>query len=75
MERLQDTFRTVLDDDGLVLTDDLTAQDVPAWDSVAHISLMVTIESEFGVQFSDEQLTGFRNVGELRAFLDSHATA
>jgi acyl carrier protein len=74
MDRLQETFRTILDDDALVLTDDVTAQAVPSWDSVAHISLMVTIESQFGVRFTDDQLTAFQNVGELREFLDSHAT-
>jgi acyl carrier protein len=75
LDRLQDTFRTILDDDDLVLTDATTARDVPTWDSVAHISLMVSIESEFGVRFTDDQLTSFRNVGELREFLDRHARA
>lgn len=75
LDRLQDTFRTILDDDHLVLTDATTARDVPTWDSVAHISLMVSIESEFGVRFTDDQLTSFRTVGELRDFLDRHATA
>ena len=69
-DRLQDIFRTVMEDDGLVLTDDLTADDVPTWDSVAHVSLMFTIEAEFGLQFNDDQLTAFRNVGELRRFVE-----
>ena len=70
-DRLQDIFRTVMEDDALVLTDDLTAGDVPSWDSIAHVSLMFTIESEFGLQFDDDQLTAFRNVGELRRFVES----
>jgi acyl carrier protein len=72
-DRLQEIFRTVMEDDDLVLTDDLTAADIPTWDSVAHISLMFTLESEFGVQFSDDQLTAFRDVGELRRFIENHA--
>lgn len=74
-DRLQEIFRTVLADDDLVLSDDLTADQVPSWDSVAHVSLMFTIESEFGLRFADEQLTGFRNVGELREYVESHAAA
>ena len=46
---------------------------MPAWDSVAHINLMFTIESQFGVEFSDEQLNGFKNVGELRRHVTEHA--
>lgn len=72
-ERLQNIFRTVMEDDDLVLTDDLTAADVPTWDSVAQVSLMFTIESEFGLQFSDDHLTSFDNVGELRRFVEQHA--
>jgi acyl carrier protein len=73
-EKLQDIFRTVMEDDDLVLTDDLTAADVSAWNSVAHVSLMFSIESEFGVQFKDDQLMSFNNVGELRRFVEQHAT-
>ncbi|MDQ1287072.1 MAG: acyl carrier protein [Actinomycetota bacterium] len=71
--RLESIFRSILEDDSLVLTDELTAADVPAWDSVAHINLMFTIESQFGVEFSDEQLNGFKNVGELRRHVTEHA--
>jgi acyl carrier protein len=73
-DKLEDIFRTVLEDDDLVLNDELTAADVPSWDSVAHINLMFTIESQFGVTFTDDQLSGFKNVGELRRFVDSYAT-
>lgn len=72
-DRLQEIFRTVMEDDDLLLTDDLTAADVPSWDSVAHVSLMFTIESEFGLQFRDDQLTGFQDAGELRRFVEGHA--
>lgn len=72
-DRLQKIFRTVMEDDDLVLTDDLTAADVPAWDSLAQVSLMFSIEAEFGLQFEDDQLTSFDNVGELRRFVEQHA--
>lgn len=73
-EKLQNIFRTVMEDDDLVLTDDLTAADVPAWDSLAHVSLMFCIESQFGLEFDEDQLTSFNNVGELRRFIEQHAT-
>ncbi len=70
--KLEQVFREVLDDDELTLTDEMTAADVQAWDSLAHINLMFAIETEFELQFSDEQFTSFQSVGELRRFLSSH---
>lgn len=71
--KLREVFREVLDADDLELTDDLTARDVESWDSLAHINLMFAIESEFDVQFTDEQITSFQSVGELRRFLEGAA--
>ncbi|WP_337062067.1 acyl carrier protein [Kineococcus sp. G2] len=72
-ERMQQVVREVIGNDDLVLRDDMTARDVPGWDSLAHINIMYSLEAEFGVQFSDEQLSSFQDVGELRRFLASAA--
>lgn len=69
--RLLEIFRSVFANDHLVIHDSTTAGDVPGWDSLAHINLMFSIENEFGVRFTDDQLTGFADVGELRRFLES----
>ena len=39
------------------------------WDSLAHITIMVAVEAEYGVFFSSEQLGAFADLGELQAFL------
>jgi acyl carrier protein len=67
--RLEEVFREVFDDENLTLTDETTARDIPAWDSVAHINLMFSIERAFGVHFSGNELAQFKNIGELKAFL------
>ncbi|NLX05314.1 MAG: acyl carrier protein [Phycisphaerae bacterium] len=72
-ERLEEIFRGVLNREDIALTDETTAADVPGWDSVAQINLMVSIEQSFGVQFTGNQLAEFRNVGELRRFLEGRA--
>lgn len=68
-DQLEDVFREVFDDDGIVLTETTTAEDIPGWDSVAHINLMCSIEQAFGVQFSGNELAEFENVGELEQYL------
>jgi acyl carrier protein len=73
--RLQDLFRQVFDDPDLELTNDLSAADVPGWDSLAHISLMFSIESEFGIAFTDAELARMDNVGALRQALQAKTGA
>lgn len=70
-DRLEEVFRTVFGDDDLSLTDGTTAADIPEWDSLAHVNLMFSVEQEFGVQFAGNQFGEFRDVGELRRFLES----
>jgi len=69
-DRLQQVFREIFSDDTLVITDETTAADIPAWDSLAHINLMFTIENEFEVEIPDDRLGSFATVGELRGYLE-----
>ena len=74
-DRLEDVFRQVLDDDDIELQDQTTAADVEGWDSLAHITLMFTIENEFGVQFNAEEFGLIENVGELKRSLELRGVA
>ena len=74
-ERLQRVFREVLGDPDLVLRDDLTAADVPGWDSLAHVGLMFSIESEFGITFSDQEMSSLEDVGALRRVVETRSGA
>ena len=74
-ERLEELFRTVFNNDELSLTDETTAADVEGWDSVAHINLMFSIESEFGIQFAGNELAEFADIGALKHYLEERASA
>jgi acyl carrier protein len=43
----------------------------PAWDSMGHIRLLLTLEEEFGIRFPDHEVTGLDNVA---AIVDALAT-
>ena len=62
---LTTVFRDVFDDDELVLRPDLTARDVEAWNSLAHVSLIVAAESHFGIRFKTSELESMQNVGDF----------
>ena len=65
LARIRQVFRDVLDDADLSLTRATTAADVPGWDSLAHVRLILAVQKEFKVKFSAAQVTKLKNVGEL----------
>ena len=69
---LQETFRQVFDDDGLVVTPDTSRLDLAEWDSVAHVKLILSLEEEFGIRFSEDEVTSLQTVGDLLAAIETH---
>jgi acyl carrier protein len=62
--RLQTVFDTVFLEP-VVLTPSISAKDVPEWDSLMHISLILTVEKAFSVRFRVGEVETARNVGEF----------
>ncbi len=64
LARLQPIFDNIFLDSPK-LTPQLTAADVPEWDSLMHISLLLAVEKEFKVRFRVGEVEGTTNVGEF----------
>ena len=61
-------LQTIFDDlflDPVVLTPSLSAKDVPEWDSLMHISLLLAVEKAFAIHFRVGEVENARNVGEF----------
>ncbi len=65
VSRLTPIFRDVFSDDALVVSDGLTAAEVPAWDSLSNINMIIAVEKAFGAKFSIKDVRNLKNVGEL----------
>ena len=65
LTKINDILKDIFDDETLVITCDTTANDIPDWDSLNHINIISSIESEFGVDFSMEEVINFKNVGDI----------
>jgi acyl carrier protein len=65
-QRLEQIFREVLNEPDLRVSDELSVENAPGWDSLAHITLLFSIESAFGVRFSDEEMSSLDSAGALR---------
>jgi acyl carrier protein len=64
LEKLQGIFDNIFLDSPKV-TPQLTARDVPEWDSLMHISLLIAVEKEFNVRFRVGEVEATTNVGEF----------
>lgn len=73
MERLTEVFRTTFNDEEIELRPETTADDIAAWDSVSHITLIYAVEDEFGVKFSTKDLASLSCVGDLAATVERRA--
>ena len=65
MEKVQQIFREVFDDDSLVITDSTNSSDIEDWDSLEHIALVVSMEKEFDLKFDLKEVNELANVGEM----------
>ena len=68
-DKLSDIVKVLFNRPDLELNDNLTAKDVPGWDSFNHVNLIINIEEEFGVRFSNDEVGGMQNVGNLKKLL------
>jgi len=69
--QLTEVFHDVFEDDSIVLQPHLTADDVPEWDSLSHIRLILAVQKAFGTKFSAAQTANLKNVGELADLIRS----
>lgn len=64
-ERVNKVFRTVFENPNISVNDTTTAEDIEGWDSITHLTLITSIESEFGISFTGFEIMGMQNVGDM----------
>ena len=71
IDSLTTVFQQLFDDDELIVTRETGAADVEGWDSLTHVTLVLTIEKAFAIRFKSSQVASLKNVGELADLIDS----
>jgi acyl carrier protein len=71
---LTEIFRDVFMRD-IALSPELTARDVPGWDSFKQIEIIVALEERYGIKFRTKELDALTNVGDLARTLAQKTTA
>ena len=62
---LTELFHDVFGDATLVLTPLTSAADVPGWDSVKMVSIVLGVEQRFDIRLRSREVDRLRNVGDL----------
>ena len=57
--------------DDFDLQDETVAPDVPGWDSLNHVNIILAVENKFAVKFKSYEVLRLKNVGDLQKLLDS----
>lgn len=62
---LTDIFNDVFIRDDMELTPEMTARDVPGWDSFKQIEIIMAAEERFGVKLQTREIDQIGNVADL----------
>jgi acyl carrier protein len=71
IHKLQSLMRDVFMDSSIQIDAQMTALDVPGWDSLSHTLLLLEIEASFGVHVDLEKVANCADIGQLVGYIDS----
>ena len=57
------------------MQDETKANQVPGWDSLNHINVIVAIEKEYGIKLKSFEVLKCKNIGDLQKLVDSKVNA
>jgi len=72
IEKLTPIVRSNLQNESLELRDDLSAENVSTWTSLAFMQMLTDIENEFGIKFKMMELIRLRSMGDIIQSLEAH---
>ena len=65
LDRIRSIFQDQFLDESMQVTEDSSPSTVELWDSMAQVSLLIGIESEFGFQFTAEEMGEIASVADI----------
>ena len=71
-EILQETMASALSISCDQLSDDLQYGDIPEWDSLGHMNIMMALEDEFAVEITTETISQLVSIAAIREYLKQH---
>jgi acyl carrier protein len=72
-DRLKGVILGELDLEDFAIEAATTADEVPGWDSLSHLRIIVAIEAEYRIRFSTLEVLRMKQVGDLQELVDRKA--
>lgn len=72
LKRMVEICKDVFNKENLVITETTSAVDIEEWDSLTHLNLISDLEDEYDINFTLDEITKSRNIGELLSALIKH---
>ena len=47
------------------ITDEMNLRDVESWDSLKHMNLVISLEQQFNIEFSTEEIIEMKNLSDI----------
>lgn len=70
--RIQSVASGILNDPNLVFSEGTTAGDIPGWDSLTHVQIVVGVETAFGIRMTSTEVAQLENVGSMIDLVEAH---
>ena len=58
--------------DVALISDNASPDNIPEWESLSHMNLIVALEEAFDIEFTDDQMVEILNYKLLKSILEEH---
>ena len=69
-QKFKSVVLNALDLDDFNFTDSTLASDVPGWDSLNHVKVLVAVEKAYGIRLKGREILGLKNVHDLQELVE-----
>jgi acyl carrier protein len=74
-EKILEILAATLNAETGTLNERTSTANTPAWDSVAHLNLVLSLEQAFGQRFSPEEFMQMQSVTAIKRILGEHGVS
>jgi acyl carrier protein len=71
-QRVRTTVSRIMGVPAETVVDESSPDSIGTWDSLAHMKLVLALEEEFGIRFTDDQIMAMPTVGRIIGTVDVH---
>jgi len=75
LKTIEAIFRDIFMDDSINLSETTSPEDIDEWDSLAHVTLLSSIERKFCVRFTAEEMGSIQDISTLLKVLNERGAS